>query len=347
MNTEQFVFRGNAREWFGIWIVNLLLSVVTLGIYSAWAKVRRKKYFYNNTYVAGRNFDYHATGLQILIGRAIVAVCFVAFSLLSAIPIVGILMGLALVFVFPWLMVRSLMFNARMSSWSNVRFNFTGRIGRAFLVYLLYPFLTVLSLGIAYPVLDRAVKRFTVGHHRLGTAELRMEAPLGPFYKAFFAAILWVLLVLGGALVVMGLGVEDLVLRLQSLEADPVPGAFAVLGVYVVFFAAFLPAMFIYKAMTRNAVFNATRLKGGHGFRSSVTAGRLMWIALSNMVVVVLTFGLMLPWAQIRMMRYLVAQTQLVPGGSLDDFVDLMQRESSALGDAYTDLEGVDLGLPI
>ncbi len=67
--TRDFEFHGNAREWFGIWIVNLLLSIVTLGIYSAWAKVRARKYFYQNTYVADRNFDYHATGLQILIGR--------------------------------------------------------------------------------------------------------------------------------------------------------------------------------------------------------------------------------------------------------------------------------------
>ena len=65
----EFEFRGSATEFFGIWIVNLLLSLLTFGIYSAWAKVRTKKYFYQNTYVAGRSFDYHATGGQILIGR--------------------------------------------------------------------------------------------------------------------------------------------------------------------------------------------------------------------------------------------------------------------------------------
>ncbi|NNK78450.1 MAG: DUF898 domain-containing protein [Litoreibacter sp.] len=347
MDNEQFVFKGDAREWFGIWIVNLLLSLVTLGIYSAWAKVRRKKYFYNNTYVAGRNFDYHATGLQILIGRAIVAVAFVGFSLLSAIPIAGLILGLVLIFIFPWLMVRSLMFNARMSSWSNVRFNFSGTVKRAFLVYLIYPILTFLSLGATYPMLDRAVKRFAVSHHRLGTAELNMEAGLGPFYRAFLAAILWVLLVFAGAAVVMGFSLEGFLQSIENIEAQPAAGSAAILGIYVMFFAAFLPAIFIYKAMTRNAVFNATTLEGGHGFRSDITAGRLMWIAISNMVVVVLTFGLMLPWAQIRMMRYLVSRTQLVPGGSLDGFVDLLQKETSALGDAYTDLEGLDLGLPI
>ena len=43
--TTPVIFEGKTSEYFGIWIVNLLLSLLTLGIYSAWAKVRRKKYF--------------------------------------------------------------------------------------------------------------------------------------------------------------------------------------------------------------------------------------------------------------------------------------------------------------
>ncbi|MGZ5661700.1 MAG: DUF898 family protein, partial [Usitatibacter sp.] len=58
-----FSFTGDAREYFRIWIVNLFLSVITLGIYSPWAKVRKKRYFYGNTWVAGANFDYHGNPL--------------------------------------------------------------------------------------------------------------------------------------------------------------------------------------------------------------------------------------------------------------------------------------------
>ena len=41
----QFEFTGDAKEFFRIWIVNLALSIVTLGIYSAWAKVRTQPLF--------------------------------------------------------------------------------------------------------------------------------------------------------------------------------------------------------------------------------------------------------------------------------------------------------------
>ena len=53
-------FTGTGKEFFGIWIINVVLSICTLGIYSAWAKVRTKRYFYGNTILAGSSFEYVA-----------------------------------------------------------------------------------------------------------------------------------------------------------------------------------------------------------------------------------------------------------------------------------------------
>ena len=80
---NKMTFHGSGREFFGIWIVNIVLSLLTLGIYSAWAKVRTKKYFYGNTELAGDRFDYHATPKQILIGRVIAALVFVIWLLVG------------------------------------------------------------------------------------------------------------------------------------------------------------------------------------------------------------------------------------------------------------------------
>ncbi|HKX64561.1 MAG TPA: DUF898 family protein, partial [Rhizomicrobium sp.] len=71
---HQMRFEGSGGEYFKIWIVNLALSIVTLGIFSAWAKVRSKRYFYGNTYIGEHSFDYHANPLRILLGR-LVALC--------------------------------------------------------------------------------------------------------------------------------------------------------------------------------------------------------------------------------------------------------------------------------
>ena len=78
---EPFTFTGNTRDYFGIWIVNVLLTIVTLGVYSAWAKVRRQRYFYGNTWLAGSSFEYHAKPIKILVGldmRGVVAGVIVA-----------------------------------------------------------------------------------------------------------------------------------------------------------------------------------------------------------------------------------------------------------------------------
>ena len=61
-----FDFRGDGFEYFKIWIVNILLTIVTLGIYSAWATVRNHRYFYSNLYLDGNNFSYLAEPMQIL-----------------------------------------------------------------------------------------------------------------------------------------------------------------------------------------------------------------------------------------------------------------------------------------
>src|SRR5574340_1245627 len=77
--TVRLEFTARGTGYFGIWIVNLLLSVLTLGVYSAWAKVRRLQYFYRNTSLAGVAFAYHGQPLAILRGLVIAVVLLVAY----------------------------------------------------------------------------------------------------------------------------------------------------------------------------------------------------------------------------------------------------------------------------
>ena len=73
-------FTATAGEYFRIWIVNLALTILTLGIYSAWAKVRKKRYFYSHTLIDGECFEYRANPVAILKGRIIAVVLFAAYS---------------------------------------------------------------------------------------------------------------------------------------------------------------------------------------------------------------------------------------------------------------------------
>ena len=147
--THGFSFSGSGREYFGIWIVNLLLSIVTIGIYTAWAKVRRLRYFYGNTWLDGHNFEYHAKPIQILIGRIVVVVVLVIFNILASIsPILSLILIVPYLVGIPWLINKALSFNARVTSYRNVHFNFEGSYGRAFWVFVALPFIIPIVFGV-------------------------------------------------------------------------------------------------------------------------------------------------------------------------------------------------------
>lgn len=220
-NQTPVVFTGKAGEYFGIWIVNLLLSIVTLGVYSAWAKVRRKKYFYNNTLVDGVGFDYHANPINILKGRIIAFVLFVIYSVASGInPIFGILMGLALFLALPWIIVRGMMFNARNSSHRGLRFDFDGKYGEAALVFIAYTLLIFVTLGLALPFVVQRSHKFVIDHHKFGTSHFQMNALIKDFYMIYLK-LFGVIFAIG---LVASLGMKSLiggVMPHASLEPSP------------------------------------------------------------------------------------------------------------------------------
>ncbi|GLQ73418.1 YjgN family protein [Vibrio penaeicida] len=136
-NKYPFKFEGEGAEFFGIWIVNVLLSVITLGIYSAWAKVRTNQYFYGNTRLDGDGFEYHAKPIQILKGRIIAVVVFIIWSVSNqfAPEVSGVLM-LAFLAILPWLAWSNARFDSAMTSYRNVHFSFTGTLKEAYMAIL-------------------------------------------------------------------------------------------------------------------------------------------------------------------------------------------------------------------
>ncbi|MDR1849643.1 MAG: DUF898 domain-containing protein [Zoogloeaceae bacterium] len=120
-------FVGSGSEYFRIWIVNLFLSILTLGIYSAWAKVRREQYFHRNTLLDGSGFDYHGNPKAILKGRVIAVGMVVILSLVGEwAPDYYFPALLLCVLLIPWLLVRSFIFRARNTSFRGLHFDFLG-----------------------------------------------------------------------------------------------------------------------------------------------------------------------------------------------------------------------------
>ena len=212
-----FKFTGNAGEYFRLWIVNLLLSIVTLGIYSAWAKVRKKRYFYGNTWMGDSNFDFHGNPFSILKGRIIAVIALAIYSGAGYYsPRVGGVLFLLLVLASPWFIARALAFNARYSSYREIRFRNTATardVLAAVWPFLLIPlagflfspdmepdttnltamewvgvFLPLVFAIIAYPYTFGAIKRLEVSRAQYGHARFEFSASISAFYKLFVKA---------------------------------------------------------------------------------------------------------------------------------------------------------------
>ncbi|WP_371397649.1 YjgN family protein [Fretibacter rubidus] len=341
-----FQFRGTAKEYFGIWIVNVLLSLVTLGVYASWAKVRNKKYFYGQTFVDDHNFDYHATGMQLFKGKLIViGVLSVLVALQLLAPVLYLIALLVVLPLLPLIIVRALMFNARVSSHRNVRFNFIGEYGEAFITFLLLPIANLFTLYMITPIISRAANRFTINHHTFGDRGFDFDANLGAYYKPFLGilAVSIIGMIAGfGALFSMMMG------RLEGYDGDPERlGMIIILVTYGIMFLVILPSVLFYKACVRNIVFNGTVLDDQHEFKSTVNPWRYVWIIVSNTFAAIFTIGLLVPWGRVRFARYLADNTALITDGSLDGYASSVSETAGVISSEYVDLEGIDMGIGI
>jgi uncharacterized membrane protein YjgN (DUF898 family) len=211
-----FKFTGNGFEYFRIWIVNVLFTIITFGIYSAWAKVRTKSYFYRNTKVAGSGFEYHASPTQILKGRLLSFVVYVVFIVATESQLViASIIAIITVLAMPWLIVRAHVFNARNSSWRNIRFDFNEHSqSDAWMVFLVYPALIPFTLGMIIPYISYRGWRFSVTNSRIGRQPFSFHSVrVGAYYRVFFAmmlpfvmiALLWFVASGGSSLFNLGL----------------------------------------------------------------------------------------------------------------------------------------------
>ena len=368
-SVEPFHFTGKAGEYFGIWIVNLFLTILTIGIYSAWAKVRKKRYFYGNTWVAGANFDYHGNPVAILKGRLLAFAAFAAYTLAGHYsPKLAALIALAIMPAVPWLLVRSFAFNAANSSYRNLRFHFRAgyRDGfRAIWPLFLVPALALalpqldpqtpqkeipagmfvaalmpaIVLAVFYPYVVSRVNRLRIDHGRYGSAQFANSSRTIQFYGIYVIAAI---LVFGAVFVMSMLAGAIFGFFSKSMERASVIALWLLPVVYVVAFAL----IFAYtRSRVANVVFNYTRLGGRVRFMSKLRARRLAGIYITNVLAIVATLGLLIPWAAIRTARYRAACLQLECTGGLEAFAADVATHVSATGEEMGDMFDVDLSL--
>tara|TARA_Y100000815_G_scaffold262422_1_gene275733 strand:+ start:263 stop:1561 length:1299 start_codon:yes stop_codon:yes gene_type:complete len=313
-----FAFTGNGSEYFGIWIVNILLMVVTLGFYAPWAKVRNLQYFYGHTLLEQQSFQYLADPWVIFRGRLVAVAAFIVWTIASNFfPIAAMALLVVFIPLVPWIIVRSLKFHAINSAYRNIRFDFTGRYWQAVQVVYLWPLLALLTLGLMVPFAVQRWHQFLTGNARYGRSAFALNLSVGEVY-VFFLKMLGMFvatLLLGGVL---------------SVVYQPLMVVFG--------FAAYLVLFGYMMAGLTNLVINGVKLEQ-HGFVSNLGKRRLLWIFFTNSLLILLTMGFFTPWAKVRMATYRASCTEMEVAGDLDGFIAGEAQHAGAvgmeLGDAF------------
>ncbi len=341
LSPRPFHFTGNGGEYFRIWIVNLLLSIVTLGIYSAWAKVRRLRYFYGHTSLDGASFGYHASPMAILKGRLIAYAVVGVLALLSEVaPLLASVLYLPIAVLAPIIVVRSFRFRAANSSYRGIRFGFDGLDSDAYKVFLFWPLSVPFTLGMSYPYVTKRQREFFVGDSRYGRSLFGLELPTGRVYKIYVLAgvamLAWFALV--------GATFMSAIAQLATADdADVVPGLSVFLGIGLLYLGVGAIVVFV-RTSFENMVWNHTLIER-HRFESRLRAGQMLWLYASNIVLLVVTLGLFVPWARVRMARYRAESLTLLPGGPLVSATLAGGLEAEAAGAELTDAMDLDFGL--
>ena len=337
-------FTGRGGEYFVIWIVNIALTLATLGIYSAWAKVRTLRWFYGHTLLDNQAFSYLASPMQILKGRLIAVAALVAYYAATYFaPMLAIGLLIAFFIALPWIVVSSLRFRARQSAYRGLRFDFTGTVGEAARIYIGLQLLILPTLGLILPYIAYRQVRFIAENTVYGQTAGRYQGSSRPFWGVYLLSIALILLPL---FVIAYGGYQAYVMQAAGMPketAAAATGMFMLAGMAAFYLILPLVGALI-QARTANLFYNPTTL-GPVGFDCRQRARDLAWIFVSNLVLIALTLGLFIPWAKVRLARYRAHHLTVAGPQELGTFVAGQHQASTATGSEMADLLDLNLGL--
>lgn len=339
---EPVEFTGSGREYFRIWAVNVCLSILTLGLYSPWAKVRKLHYFYRHTRLAGASFDYHGKPLAILKGRLVLGALVAAYYGLGYVaPIAGLVVGLVLFALSPWFFLQSLKFRMANTSYRGLRFRFNGAPGRAASLLLLWPTLVACTCYLFLPHWLWKLKKFEFEETSYGRTRFTFGATSNDFYAAYLTG--W--LCAAPFFVVGGLAASSLTAtiaqgRTDSPAAQPALYALMVAGLMVVH-ALVQPYI---SARLQRQIWSKLGL-GAHQFECNLFTTPVVSLALKNTALTLLTLGLYAPFAAVAMAKLRVESVRLLPGTAIEHFRAASDEHVSAFADAVGDYADYDFGL--
>jgi uncharacterized membrane protein YjgN (DUF898 family) len=333
---DRLIENGRFGELFVLFIINILLGIITIGIYRFWGKTRIRKYIWSRTSFRGEHFEYSGTGLELFIGFLFAFVLFgppfigfyvwLYFDPLPTDPgDPGALRHIALFYLVAFgLLIVAFYFmhvatfaayRYRLSRtlWRGIRGSVSGSAWTYGFLGFGLSLLNGVALGWTKPWADSVLIKYRLGRTTFGSEPLRCNIEAGKLYPPFVAA--WLITFLATVVAIAGIvglmfSYRDLMTRPGS--QPPMSFLIAIVLLYLLIPVVWLITINFYRAaLIRQTA--ATSTLSGLSFRFDVGGWRLMWFNVSNFLLVLFTLGLLLPLVILRYAR-LIAELLRVEG---------------------------------
>jgi len=374
-NFEPFEFKAKTGEYFKIWIVNIALTLLTLGIYSAWAKVRTNRYIYGNTYLNKSNFEYNADPKRIFIGRSIVVLFYATFLLFGHyLNMYKIAAGIFVLFLLllPWLIRQAISFRLKSASYRNIPFKFHAKVRSFYLLSVIIivaiialpilivfiskmsPELAVIVAIIGYillfsviiPILYRRYKALVVNHSSYANAEFSFKATRKDAVKMFIkmGLLTFAVSLIFGAITIAITGMGGTILSYIPTSITHHPMFKYLITIFGMILYLFFTGLYkgISDGYLSNFARNHTSLENAK-FKGEINPTALGLISATNAILLVFSLGLLYPYTKLRYLRYKIEHTYFTCD-NYDKFISQGYENTNPIGEEAMDFFDIDIG---
>lgn len=362
-------FVGHGSDYFPIWISNLLLTIITFGIYGPWAKVRREKFFAQHTRIEGTALDYHGDPIKILLGR-VIAFIVLGMTYLQQFSIVLAMIGVALIAaIAPFALQRSMRFRLFNTSYRGLRFGFKGSVQEAYKILaipaIVFAGLFLLSMTLMgedpkslsgwlliaffapmlfYPVAHAYWRRYAINNAHYGSVDTKTTVSIAQFLGVYFSTSAMYALAIAVAvgLIYIGAGL------VATFLIIPLYLAFLVMPSIVG--ARIQKLCWNRKTHLIDQTFNPQPELAQHTtqraeFLCDLGVKSFVWLQIKNIFLTIVTFGLYRPYAAVNTAKARLESVTISDMRFVDDVVARNAEQKQAIGDEVIDVLDFDFAL--
>lgn len=301
-------FRGTGGTYFGIWIVNALLTAITLGIYYAWAKTKERHFLYSNTYLADSTFTYHGTGKELFIGYVkaffVFAVPYLFLTGASLMQeqtltiIISILFVAFIIFIIPLAVHGTLRFRTARTSWRGIFMGYSGDRNEFVKLFFKNILFTILTLGFYGSWANVNIRKYIIEHLNFGNIKAKFNGNGGDLF-----------------------GIH-------------------ILGIFLTIFTLGIYSFWYTKNVINFYITNTELEQDGNKIEltSSISGGGVFGLTVVNFLLIIFTIGLAIPWVVIRTITFYLGNVQIGNNFNPEKIEQgVIDINANAIGDSLLD----------